>query len=314
MNAGDVPLSGLTVVTTNLPPNLNVTAALVTNSLDGLATNQLSFIIAASDDSYSQATIGLIVTSAEGAVIQIPVNVTIQTLAPNLVALPGQLVAGVTLGTQRLVSFQVVNLGSAASGPVSVSLPGLSWLSLASANPLPPLAPGATNTVTLRLAPPADLALTTYSGNLALNASGSALSVPFQFRALSEAKGDLKIVAVDELTFYAAGSPPVTNATVTITDSTTGNAITNGVTDATGSFLPCSFPKDIRSARHGAAAQRLPGRTSWCWRARPIRLQAFVRSRPSIHLDGGADADTRSIHGRYSGPISGERAHPGRDD
>src|SRR5689334_4109105 len=101
-------------------------------------------------------------------------------------------------------------------------------------NPLPPLAPGPTNRITLPLAPDANLTLGAYDGNLAVNAGNIGVSLPYSFRALSEAKGDLIITAVDEYTYFAEGSPKVAGATVTIRDAVNQQAVANGTTDAAG--------------------------------------------------------------------------------
>jgi hypothetical protein len=45
------------------------------------------------------------------------------------------------------------------------------------------------------------------------------------------------VTAVDEFTYYAAGSPKVTNALVTLTDPYTGSNVVSGVTDAAGGVL-----------------------------------------------------------------------------
>ena len=97
-------------------------------------------------------------------------------------------------------------------------MPGLPWLRVASPNPLPPLGPNETNMITLLLSPPADLDLIPFDGAILIDGGNVSLNVPFQFRALSEAKGDLFVRVVDELTYYAEGAPLVTNATVTLRD------------------------------------------------------------------------------------------------
>ena len=60
------------------------------------------------------------------------------------------------------------------------------------------------------------------------------MNVPFTFRALSDAKGDLRITAVDEYTYYAEGAPKVAGAAVTLRDAVSEEVVTQGVTDATG--------------------------------------------------------------------------------
>ena len=250
-NLSDVPLTGLSAAVVDQAANLQVAVALfplpggagqgeggpATNLL-GLATNYLRYDITAQDPSLPQGTVSVRITSAEGATLDIPISVTVQSLVPRLVSDPPELVTGMKRGAQRLVNFSVANLGGAASGPISISLPDVPWMNVVNPNPLASLAPGQSNVITLQLTPPADLQLTTFDGALALNATSAGLTVPFKFRALSEAKGDLKITAVDEYTYYAEGSPKVTNATVVVKDALSGELIvTNGLTDANGEFV-----------------------------------------------------------------------------
>ncbi len=236
-NLGDVALTDLTAEMLSKPDTLEVTLTLQTNRLEGSASIGLAYGISALDASIIQGTIATRVTSAEGVVLDIPIRVSVDALVPRLVAQPQRLQGGMKRGVQRLVDFEVVNTGGAPTGPVAISLPPLPWMSLVTESPLPSMAPGETNRITLQLAPGEDLDLIVYSGNLALNATGTGLSVPFAFRALSDATGSLKVSAVDEFTYYAEGAPPVTNATVRVRDTLNGAVVTNGVTGDNGVLL-----------------------------------------------------------------------------
>jgi subtilase family serine protease len=239
VNQSSLPLTSVQAEILSKPDNLDAAISLQTNSLVGLGTNFLSYGFTARDASIVQGQVQVRVSSSEGAVVNIPIGVRVEALRPRLVATPQQLTMGVKRGGQRLVEFQVANAGGAASGPISVSLPTIPWLSLITPNPLPSLAPGETNSVTLSLTPDDSQPLTVFNGNLALNAVGAGLSVPFAFRVLSEARGDLRVTAVDEFTYYAAGAPRVSNATVVVRDTLSRAVITNGVTDAAGElFVP----------------------------------------------------------------------------
>ncbi len=235
-NLGDLPLNGLTATVVSNLANLEVTATVATNLLAGRGKALMGFGIAARDASVSQGTIVIRLTSAEGAQLNIPIDVTVKPLQPRLVTNPSELVAGMKVGGQAFVEFEVVNQGGATSAPVHIILPNLPWMHVATANPLPPLAPGATNRVTLQLRPTANLTLGAYEGNLAVNAGNLGVSLPYSFRALSEAKGDLVINAVDEYTYFAEGSPRVAGAAVTIRDAVSLEVVTNGVTDANGQY------------------------------------------------------------------------------
>ena len=114
---------------------------------------------------------------------------------------------------------------------------------LVSASNVPSLLPGEKTTVTLALNPPANLPLTRYDGNLVLAGASTGVSVPFQFRALSEAVGDLNVSVTDEYTYYVADAPKVTNATVRVRDVISGNVVAQG---RTGFFVSgCGVAKSI---------------------------------------------------------------------
>ena len=243
VNAGDVPLSSVTATVVNPPSDLNFTLNLATNSIGSLGSNTLSYTLNSTDGQAESGTVVVHLTSAEGAVLDLPFSISVMSLNPQLVATPSPLVRGIKPGEQSFVSFVVTNIGGATSGPVTVSLPNLPWMSLTSTNPLPSLAPGDGVTVSLQLMPDPSMPLGEVTGNILLSAAGTVASVPFDFRVLSDATGSLLVNSQDEFTYYAVGSPPLTNATATLLDPTTGNVVTNGVTDAAGRWFVPALPE-----------------------------------------------------------------------
>ncbi len=137
----------------NAAVNLIVNVAPDTNYLAGQSSESVSITVAAVDATITQGTFSIHIQSAEGASLDLPISVTVKPLTPNLVVYPGQMRASMLRGAQTIVQFAVVNQGGAASGSLTVGLPSAPWLSLAMTNPLPALAPGATNIVTLKVGP-----------------------------------------------------------------------------------------------------------------------------------------------------------------
>jgi hypothetical protein len=237
INLGELPLSGLAPTIVTQMPNLSVAINVSDGgALPGSTNISLGYSFTANNASVSEGFVQVRVTSTVGATADILLPVRVDLLRAKLAALPENLLAGMARGRQVSLPFDVFNQGAVDSGPVTVSLPALSWLQVAGDNPLPSIPPGQTNRVTLLLTPPADLALGVHSGSLVLQCATASLMVPFEFRALSEARGDLLVTAVDEYTYYAEGSPKVANAAVRVTDSLTGLVLTNGVTDSNGVF------------------------------------------------------------------------------
>ena len=243
-NLGDVPLTGLTVTVISNLAGVQVSPSLPEgNRLAGMATAPLGFALTANAGSAGQGVTVLRVTSTEGARLDVPVPVTVASVQPKLAVRPAELRAGMKVGGQAIVSFDVVNEGGAASGPIEVALPDLPWMRVASPLPLPALDPGATHRVTLQLTPSPELALGNHEGYLVLATPGSRVNLPFTFRALSEARGDLRVTAVDEYTYYAVGAPKVAGATVTLRDAVSEEIVLQGATDAAGDWVARQVPE-----------------------------------------------------------------------
>jgi hypothetical protein len=206
-NLGDVSLTGLLVSVSGAPSNLAVQAS-IPPTLAGSGKVQLAYTLTAADASVQHAHVTLHLTSNEGVTLDVPLAVTVVPLAPQLVANPGFLNYGMLVGDQTLVSFTVTNTGGAPSGDLQINLPDVPWLSVEGDTTIPSLAPGANSVVTLALRPDSSLPLELYTGSIVLQGAETAanVSVPFQFRAISAAVGDMQVTADDDYTFYVAGA------------------------------------------------------------------------------------------------------------
>ncbi len=296
-NLSEVPLTGLTA-SPNAPAGLNVQLSFP-EQLSGMSTGVLSYTITSTITQQANATFLLNISSAEGASLDLPGAASIVPLRPQLVATPAFLARGMLRDTQTVVSFEVVNNGGAPSGDLRVTLPPIPWLALLSETNVLSLTPGQKTTVTLALNPPANLPLTRYDGNLVLAGAGSGVSVPFQFRALSDAVGDLNVSVTDEYTYYVSDAPKVTNATVRVRDGITGNVVAEGRTGASGEVLLNSLPEgnyslEVSAAKHTSfrgPVVIVPGTTNsaeafisrqtvtYQWTVVPVEIQDTYRVR-----------------------------------
>ncbi|MBL9126553.1 MAG: hypothetical protein JNL97_02845, partial [Verrucomicrobiales bacterium] len=257
-NLGDAPLKGLQATVSNAPVGVRITPAVpAPGNLGPLGSISVGLTVAADDGSAGQGTAVIRLVSAEGASLDVPIAITVARDEPVLEARPVELLAGVRAGGQAIVSFDVVNSGGSTSEPIHVALPpNLPWIHVAGTVPLPTLAPGTTNRVTLQLRPDASVPLGETTGTLLLAAGSSTASVPFRFRVLSDATGDLRVTAVDEYTYYAEGAPKVAGAEVTVLDAVTEQIVRQGVTDATGELVFRQMPEGwydvrVRADLHG---------------------------------------------------------------
>ena len=258
VNLGELPLTSLNATTVDQPANLTVELTPPGDgALPGSASVLLAYRVTARDASILAGMVIVRVSTAEGVAVTFPIYLTVEPLRARLTASPGQIEIGMVRGRQRMTGFGLVNAGAMPTGPITVSLPAVPWLQLASTNPLPSLAPGETNQLSLLLTPPEDLPLGVHSGALALTCASTSLAVPFEFRCLSEGRGDLRVTVVDEYTFYAEGAPLVTNATVSLTDALTRTALGSWPVDAQGTLqltnlLESYYTLDVSAPDHTA--------------------------------------------------------------
>jgi uncharacterized repeat protein (TIGR01451 family) len=236
-NLSEVPLTGLNVQVVTNHPSLSVTANLSTNSLDGNGEITLAFGITALNTSAAESGVVLQVTSQEGVTNTLSFRVRQQLLLPQLVATPGSLNGAMLRGGQTLATFTLANIGGAETGPLNLLAPNLPWISISSPSQLATLAPGSNTLVTVLFTPPADLPLGNYNGTLVVNGTNASLAVPFNYQAISDGRGSLLLTAEDEYTYFAAGSPRVTNALVVLNDALTGTPVVTNVTGLDGSVL-----------------------------------------------------------------------------
>jgi hypothetical protein len=235
-NITNIGITGITATVDSVVEGWNVQVNTPQN-LAGSGNNTLTYTITAPNDPYiTQDTFNIKLTSTEGATAVLPVNVNLERIVPRLVASTNLVSSGMLRGDQTVVEFEVTNEGGGIAENIEVLLPDVPWLKLASPATISALNPGQSTTVTLLLTPDANLPLTEYTGNLFLDAEGNDgdLSVNYNFRAISDAKGNISINTVDELFYFAEGAPKLANATVSLRDYFTNEVIATAVTDETG--------------------------------------------------------------------------------
>ena len=233
-NLTGAALTGIAVTVGGAPPDVEVTILQAPSSLAGNAAATLTFSLMAPGNYTAQDRFYLQLTTALGTTNYVALTASVTPVYPQLVATPASLNATMIGGGQTLVSFYVANQGGITSGPVQVLLPSVPWLSTVTPLPIPPLAPGQSNLVTLALTPSPGLPLGAYPGLVGLSTANAASTVPFVFYCVSDLTGALQVTVQDQLSVYGAGSPNVSNATVKVTDFLTGAPVTNLVTGPSG--------------------------------------------------------------------------------
>ena len=256
-NLTDIDLTGLTYSVEGAPSNWDVQVNQPT-VLQGNGLNQISYTISAPNSSQiTQDTFDIRLTSAEGVTAVLPVDVDLARIVPNLVSSEPTLRQSMLRGGQTAVEFTLTNEGGAATGDIQLQLPTVDWLSLASPQTVSSLEAGESADVTLLLTPNANLPLTTYTGSLFLDAPGNDadLSLPFDFRATSEATGSLEVCVVDELFYFTEEAPKLDDARVILRDYFTGEVVAETTTNESGEvsfseLIEGYYALEVRADKH----------------------------------------------------------------
>ncbi len=233
-------LTGLTLDAMDAPPGLTVDVTLPSDQLGPGQSVQAGVAFTAAEGFFGNHTVTLHLSTDQGVMLDIPLVLEVAPLIPKLTITPNPLRCSVVRGTQKAASVSIVNVGGAETGPISVLLPELSFLSLASPPILDSLLPGEEAAIDLLLEPSDAEALTLFNGHMVLSlGNGSPVNLPFAFRVVSDLMGDLEIDVVDEYFYFTAEAPKVAGATVVVRDAITSDEIARQISGTEGL---ASFP------------------------------------------------------------------------
>jgi hypothetical protein len=270
VNPGESPLTGVTMAAEEVPANLRVEVAMPGTVVPAGGMVSVPVRIRADGTAPARAELALRASTSEGVVRRMPMSVTVEPKRARLVVEPGSVETGVVRGESRVVNLRVRNAGGATSGPVTLTLPANEWMRPTVVDALAAMEPGEAREFGLLLAPPLGVALAEFGGQFRVDDGEVGTTVPFRIRTISRAVGDLRIRAVDEVTFFDPAAPPVTNAAVTVRDALSRALVTNGVTDGNGMFVARELPEapyeiEVEASRHNASRSSLllvPGITN----------------------------------------------------
>ncbi|MEI7837173.1 MAG: CARDB domain-containing protein, partial [Planctomycetota bacterium] len=241
-NFGDTPLTAIAATVVGAPTNLTVNLT-APAALAGLESKTIFYELLAADASVTRADIQIELASADGATCTLAMSVDIVPLTAELVVSPSSIEAGMVRGQQRLIQFTITNAGGTAAENVVLQIPEVPWLSVVSGTAFDRIAQGGQATVILALAPDSNLPLGEYRGSMALTGGTTTISIPFVFRAVSDAVGEVSFRVVDDYTYYVAGEPCVTGATITLLDSLDGHVVAEGVSNDNGVVTFAGVPE-----------------------------------------------------------------------
>lgn len=241
-NITDLPLTDLKATVVGVGTSIRV-AASIPSTLVGGGSVKLAYTITSVEDGGVFGSFTLRLSTAEGFGFDFPVSFGVDPLRPQLEVFPRRLDVGMVRGRQQLIDITLVNSGGAPTGPLHIALPEAAWMRVASANPIPELKPGETAHATLQLTPPASLPLGPFTGSFAVIGGQVAVTIPFSLNHVSDAVGDLKITAADELSYYGDDKKGLVGAAVILRSPFTSEVLWRGETKADGTATFAGVPE-----------------------------------------------------------------------
>ncbi len=249
-NRSPAPLSNLRARLVNAPAHCEVAwndagTDLILDELPGNAMRTAVFTVKGTAPTqgrnYQYFTVE--VTTDEGVALDIPAYFHVKpryaklVLAPTALDVTMQLDPQNNRGTPRNIEVVILNEGAEETGPITVSLPILTWMKLVGANTLASIQPGESTSFLLTLTADGNTPLNApLNGTLAINAPNAfaGVTLPFRATAVAEGTGSLTVDAIDDYTYYEAHAPHLEGALVVVRNPYTNKELARGVTLANG--------------------------------------------------------------------------------
>lgn len=231
---GNLSETGLRTEVVSAPEYLDVTFNCPSEANN--MPRALTVTLSTNSPSRNEETLTVRVTSAEGSSAEYTGYIHSRAAAGVLSADINSISTTMTPGTVKEYPLTITNTGSGETGQLTVSIPDIDWMKLATPKTMGSLASGESATVMLTLAPTGGMQLNVpQTGAIAINAANAnALTLPFSIEPVSDATGRLGIEVCDEYTYYTAEAPKVKGATVTVRHPVRKTVITTVTTGDDG--------------------------------------------------------------------------------
>lgn len=246
-NRSRIPITNISVNTISLPNGCTASFSGTTN-LGPLEVGQLNYNVTGTEvtlgSSYEEAYFE--VTSANGISMNMNGYYYCRQRGGALDVYPPSVATSMKRYNQKVLSFQLTNNGNGATGPITVSLPDVDWMSMMGNNTLPSLQVGDSCAFSIMLAPDENVNLVQYTGSIAVNcANGNGISIPYAIEATSDSTGVLIVDVTDDYTYNINGGngPHLAGAEVYLKGYYSLEIVAQGVTDENGLFTVENVPE-----------------------------------------------------------------------
>ncbi len=245
-NRSSIPLGNIQVTPISLP--YGCTVDFIGTSLGSLETGELQYSVSGTElstgSSYEEAT--FLISSDAGITMNLTCYYYCYRGRGELDVYPYSIATTMTRNRQKMLSFQITNNGEGETGPITIGLPNVEWMSVMGGNTLESVPVGDSCAFTISLTPDNNVSLNQYSGTIAVNcANGNGFAIPYQLEATSDSTGTLVVDVTDDYTYNTndGNGPHLAGANVNITGFYSLETIAQGVTGEDGHFVVEDIPE-----------------------------------------------------------------------
>ena len=245
-NRSRIPLGNIQITPVSLPDGCTVD--FIGTSLGSLETGELQYSVSGTElstgSNYEEAT--FLISSDAGITMNLTCYYYCYRGRGELEVYPYSIVTTMTRNRQKMLSFQITNNGEGETGPITIGLPDVEWMSVMGGNTLESVPVGDSCAFTISLTPDDNVSLNQYSGTIAVNcANGNGFAIPYQLEATSDSTGTLVVDVTDDYTYNTndGNGPHLAGANVTITGFYSLETVAQGVTGEDGHFVVEDIPE-----------------------------------------------------------------------
>lgn len=215
---GNLEETGLRAEVVSAPDNLDITFDTPEKAGNIAAPFSMTLDATKPSATTSDDVVKIRLTSDSGTSVEYSCYVYAKTATGKLVVDIPRINTTMTPGQVREYPITVTNTGAGETGAVTVGLPDVAWMKLATPKTMASIAPGESATMMLTFSPDDNVQLNVpITGNIVVNATNSpGVSIPFTVEPVSDTTGILGIEVCDEYTYYTAEAPKVKGATISV--------------------------------------------------------------------------------------------------
>lgn len=245
-NRSLLPLTNIRVVPVDVPEGCEVGFSAL--NLGGNGKGRLDYTVTgtvlSTSNSYEEAS--FVVTCDEGVSLTLNCLYYCREGKGVMEVYPPSVYCTAKRGSQKNLSFLLVNTGNQETGPITVDLPAMEWMSMPGGNVLASVPAGDSCSFQIALFPDESVSLNQHHGNIALNCgNGNGINIPYMIETTTDSTGTLIVDVTDDYTYNTNGGlgPHLADAQVTLRGYYSLEQVAQGVTDENGMFTVENLPE-----------------------------------------------------------------------